>query len=835
MHVHRRIAADVARWLDSGVDVVVGGAAGSGRSTVLRQLAADRLAGHRPAVLLRGFARAREIPLGAFTLDPRWEPVARGGVGRLSASLEEVLDEPGAVLLVDGVDLLDRVSRAVVERLAETVTGLRLVVTESRPGPPRGGLRRTLARVEVPPLGIRGVTELVEEATGVVARPTLAARLASLSAGNPRIALGLLGAARVAGTVVVRDHQWVSVQGGLDAVDPSVLVDSWLPELPDGFRDSLVRLAWCGPLRVDDASAVVPPEHLTALAGSGVLVREPVLGDAVVSVSPPALALGLLLALTPEERARVEHDTGAGPGAGALDDPEPAGPLDDRSTDALLSTSAVTLLLGRLGTRRRVLHDAWRALPSLETALPLLRLVLTQDQHPEDVLDVAGTSYEAAPGRAELAAELDVLRDQWAIWDAARGASVPPELRVREGTTPPGRVVPVIERLRGGASVVSVARSLPDVDPGPASEEPALLLLRVAAALEEGRPADALLLLGDESADRTGFADQADALHGDALVLLGRLEDAEEWFTSRLSDARARLEPLAFRLACRGLATVRTVQGDPRGAWTALSAALRLGRSGPLTVSFDERVLGLASIARSRAGDPAMAEALLDELRRAPAFAARVLTVVEAWASAELRAASEEDEASRAARELWDVGRRHVDDGMLASALLTWSVLPAPMTPDELREFTDLARRVDVPLVRPAVRLQEALGQGTGAEIVTALRRYRVGGPVARAALRLAMERGDGKPWSPEALREAVGYDAWSLLATSSGPLLQPAAQLTAREREVLRMAKDGHTNTQIADRLFLSRRTVEHHVFRGLRKLGLNTRTQLADWDPLR
>src|SRR5262249_44180352 len=47
------------------------------------------------------------------------------------------------------------------------------------------------------------------------------------------------------------------------------------------------------------------------------------------------------------------------------------------------------------------------------------------------------------------------------------------------------------------------------------------------------------------------------------------------------------------------------------------------------------------------------------------------------------------------------------------------------------------------------------------------------------------------------------------------------AAQLTARQLEILALLVEGLHNAEIADRLYLSARTVDHHVSAILHKLG--------------
>ncbi len=72
--------------------------------------------------------------------------------------------------------------------------------------------------------------------------------------------------------------------------------------------------------------------------------------------------------------------------------------------------------------------------------------------------------------------------------------------------------------------------------------------------------------------------------------------------------------------------------------------------------------------------------------------------------------------------------------------------------------------------------------------------------------------------------------------AGTEGALPSPAPdpeldQLTAREREVLRLIARGYTYKEIARRLEISIKTVETHVSAVLRKLQLSSRHELTRW----
>ncbi|GGE69489.1 hypothetical protein GCM10011401_16050 [Nesterenkonia cremea] len=55
--------------------------------------------------------------------------------------------------------------------------------------------------------------------------------------------------------------------------------------------------------------------------------------------------------------------------------------------------------------------------------------------------------------------------------------------------------------------------------------------------------------------------------------------------------------------------------------------------------------------------------------------------------------------------------------------------------------------------------------------------------------------------------------------------------RLSAREVEVMRLIARGYTYREIASELFISIKTVETHVAKGLRKLQLSSRHELTRW----
>lgn len=146
-------------------------------------------------------------------------------------------------------------------------------------------------------------------------------------------------------------------------------------------------------------------------------------------------------------------------------------------------------------------------------------------------------------------------------------------------------------------------------------------------------------------------------------------------------------------------------------------------------------------------------------------------------------------------------------------------------------------------LVEPPAEAQELYRRQIAGESEYVAREWSEAGCSYAAALALA-DSGD-----PAALRQALdqlhalGARPAAAIVTRQlrvlgerrlrrGPRTQTrenSAGLTARELEVLPLLAEGLRNAQIAERLVVSHKTVDHHVSAILRKLGVRTRGEAA------
>ena len=87
------------------------------------------------------------------------------------------------------------------------------------------------------------------------------------------------------------------------------------------------------------------------------------------------------------------------------------------------------------------------------------------------------------------------------------------------------------------------------------------------------------------------------------------------------------------------------------------------------------------------------------------------------------------------------------------------------------------------------------------------------------------------------AVRQSFDHSVF-LAKTQSAPAAQPPPQveddsagLTRREREILRLVAEGHSNAQLAKMLWVTEQTVKFHLSNIYRKLDVANRTEASRW----
>ena len=277
-----------------------------------------------------------------------------------------------------------------------------------------------------------------------------------------------------------------------------------------------------------------------------------------------------------------------------------------------------------------------------------------------------------------------------------------------------------------------------------------------------------------------------------------------------------RLFALAFR------SRLQLDRGDWDGATESAAVVLRDPRSAPVP-----RVVALsvAGLVRARRGDPeawplldeawALAEPTGELQRVEPAAAARAEA---AWLEGRADAVAElTQEALTLAlrrRAPWIVGelacwrrRSGVREEPPVDVADPWAAELAGDLPRAAKLWAELDSPYDAALALAGADSEELL--------LHALDELRALGARPAAAIAARRLRDQGVRGLPRGPRPS----------TRENP-----GGLTAREVEVLALLVEGLRNSEIADRLFLSERTVDHHVAAVLRKLSVGTRAQASD-----
>lgn len=293
--------------------------------------------------------------------------------------------------------------------------------------------------------------------------------------------------------------------------------------------------------------------------------------------------------------------------------------------------------------------------------------------------------------------------------------------------------------------------------------------------------------------------------YGSVLFATGEWKLAEAELLEALKIGRF-AEPTLHAEALAQLAELRLAQGRPEEASRLLA-------------DFEDHPASTCAVARLHLvrGDPALASAIIR--RRLGDVDQRSLTgarLLELLGEAEI-ALGDRGAAATRGRDLIDLGRSVGSELIVARG--EWI----------LGRASDDAEAAVTHYERALSRFRQRSMLLEAGRTRLALARALVGGE--RGA---ALEEAQRALASFEALGaardadEAAGFlREHGVPATRSGP--GGPGNLTRRERDVLELLGEGLSNPDIAERLFISRKTVEHHVASVLAKLQLSGRGEAA------
>jgi DNA-binding CsgD family transcriptional regulator/tetratricopeptide (TPR) repeat protein len=847
--------------------VVLHGPAGVGKTRLAEE--ALRLAERGGRIVSRavGHPATQEIPLGALAHLLPADLTAELGVGddertglfhAARAELRRLAGDDRLVLLVDDLDLLDDTSVAVLVPLimSRTVFLIGTVRTGRTPSPRLSVLHRDghLVRMEIAPLDPDDLGTLLHRALDGPVSETARAELSRLSGGNLQVLTELVRGARERGVLVDAGGAWDL----LGPLPTTAALDELVAEHLAGIEPRayalLELLAVCERFGLVDVERNYGTGILESLELSGIIEVVTSGRRMAVRLAHPLYGEVLRAGLPPLRMRRVQAEL--------ADSVEAHG--GRRREDALLIALWRVASGGKVGGER-LLRAARLALAAHEPALAveLLNAADAADLPIAERAEALVEAYSMAGARDEIehvvAAVWDEplseqrrahlakrLADSRFFNDSDLDGALAAHEAARERMSDPDEIAAVDARraaLLAGAGRPLEALRITDAM-APVSSPRTRVEVSTAVAISlisVGRTDEAAALAresGAEHADLPGWL----ARRGIAQHLVNEAHALA--YTGRYIEARRLLEPAVERaLATSAMGawiwfnmTLGEIARDTGRAHETIrrfrevaEVAPRIGQDATLVWAH----VGVAQghLLLGQCGPAAAALELADQAGDSPvatSFGTRERT--RAWLDAC------RGDLTAARQQIRDIIPRHREDGVyiFESALLhDLARLGSPH--EAVDRLEQLAGCIDGPLATIHAAHARALAERDVAKQRDVIDRYEEIDVLVLAA-EAAAELADMHRARAESRLATAAQQRAADLADRAGGLHTPGLArgegiepLTSREREVALMAAAGRSSKDIGDRLGLSTRTVDTHLARVYRKLGIPGRSELA------
>jgi len=838
------------------------------------------------ARLFRGAAGLAESLL--LRTDPPAAAPAETPEDRMFAALHGLywfcaeLSEDGPLLLaIDDADRADQASLRFVAHLAPRLEGLPIALAIAH-RPVEAGARAELLgdverhaalRLRPGPLSADGSAALVRERLGGGVDELYGA-CHRAARGNPFLLGELCATMQAEGLAPTADAAPMVEQLGPRAIAQSSLTRVGAVA-PDARR--LVQAsALLGPgaeLRQAAALAEVDLPQAVELADSlvqvGVLSSSrplefvhPVVRTSIVE-DQPAGARAVLHA----RAARLLADEGAGGETvcGHLMQAAPAG--DDWVVEQLLGTARAALDEGAPEAAASLLARALSEPPSGSRRVEVLGELGRAEAlgpDPASAVDHLRAALETAPGRAlrdELLAEL--MSTLWhlgrrgELLELARGEldQIDPETEVESQRRLEAALIMGLKFNVGHYEELD--SRLEALEPSLTADTPAeraMLAVLAQRRVERAEPVADAVAAARRALEGGLLADHAPSLRAPSGVALRALiesdqyDDAARWIAEGLEVARARGSRVGLLTAHRFLAERAYCVGDLAEAEADARLVASAWADFPGLAAFCAiAILGQTLVARGELEEAEAALGQLGDELRYPGFPNSAVAV----ARAELALARGDPPGAVAA--FTRAGQEFSASGWRAGAALSHLLLRERTEANALAD-EELARtrRFGAPRALGIALRVAGLCRGgkPGLEQLEESARVLNASPAKLeratslcelgAALRRAKRRADSRPPLREALDLARRCGAQPLAERANTELVASGARprrmalsgvesLTASELRVCQLAANGLSNADIAQALFVTRRTVETHLGNAYRKLEINSRAELG------